>query len=212
MTGARYGGVAIGLHWLVAALVLGQLALGWWMLDLPKSPPGLRAGWFNFHKSIGLTIGLLMLARLWWRARHPAPTLPASVPRWQILAAKANHAGLYACLLLMPLSGYLGSVFSGGNSDPSPANTVQDWTDMYDRLQKQALKSRLKIPILFGVDAVHGHSNVVGATIFPHNLALGATRNAKLVEEVHRLTALGGRTRRHIRVRWSGLDVRATLG
>jgi cytochrome b561 len=113
VTGARYGGVAIGLHWLVAALVLGQLALGWWMLDLPKSPPGLRAGWFNFHKSIGLTIGLLMLARLWWRARHRAPALPASVPRWQVLAARVNHAGLYACLLLMPLSGYLGSVFSG---------------------------------------------------------------------------------------------------
>ena len=84
---------------------------------------------------------------------------------------------------------FLGSVFSGGNSDPSPANTVQDWTDMYDRLQQRALKTRLKIPILFGVDAVHGHSNVVGATIFPHNVGLGATRNAKLVEEVHRLTA-----------------------
>ena len=60
---------------------------------------------------------------------------------------------------------------------------------MYDRLQQRALKTRLKIPILFGVDAVHGHSNVVGATIFPHNVGLGATRNAKLVEEVHRLTA-----------------------
>ncbi len=84
---------------------------------------------------------------------------------------------------------FLGSVFSGGNSDPSPANTVQDWTDMYDRLQQQALKTRLKIPLLFGVDAVHGHSNVVGATIFPHNVGLGATRNAKLVEEVHRLSA-----------------------
>ncbi len=83
----------------------------------------------------------------------------------------------------------LGSVLSGGNSDPTPANTVQDWTDMYDRLQKRALLTRLKIPILFGVDAMHGHSNVVGATIFPHNIGLGATRNAKLVEEVHRLTA-----------------------
>jgi cytochrome b561 len=110
---ARYTGTAVALHWLVAALVFGQLALGWWMVDLPKSPPGLRAGWFNFHKSIGLTIGLLMLARLWWRARHRPPALPESLPRWQVLAARANHALLYACLLLMPLSGYLGSVFSG---------------------------------------------------------------------------------------------------
>ena len=84
---------------------------------------------------------------------------------------------------------FLGSVFSGGNSDPSPANTLQDWTEMYDRLQARALTTRLKIPLLFGVDAVHGHSNVVGATIFPHNIGLGATRNAKLVEEVNRLTA-----------------------
>lgn len=113
MNPVRYGGPAIALHWLVAALVLGQLALGWWMIEIPKSPPGLRAGWFNVHKSIGLTIGLLMLARLWWRLRHPAPSLPATLPRWQVLAARANHALLYACLLAMPLSGYLGSVFSG---------------------------------------------------------------------------------------------------
>ena len=85
---------------------------------------------------------------------------------------------------------FLGSVFSGGNSDPTPENTLKDWTDMYDRLQARSQKTRLKIPILFGVDAVHGHSNVVGATIFPHNVGLGATRDAKLVEEVNRLTAL----------------------
>ena len=85
---------------------------------------------------------------------------------------------------------FLGSVFSGGNSDPTPENTLKDWTDMYDRLQARSARTRLKIPILFGVDAVHGHSNVVGATIFPHNIALGATRDAKLVEDVHRLTAL----------------------
>ena len=113
MNRPRYDAVAIGFHWVVAALVLAQLALGWWMIELPKSPAGLRAGWFNVHKSIGITIGLLMLARLGWRARHPAPPLPASLPRWQALAARANHAALYACLIVMPLSGYLGSVFSG---------------------------------------------------------------------------------------------------
>jgi cytochrome b561 len=103
----------MALHWLVAALVFGQLALGWWMIGLPDLPRGVQAPWYNLHKSIGLTIGMLMLARLWWRARHAAPSLPASLPRWQARAARANHAALYACLLLMPLSGYLGSVFSG---------------------------------------------------------------------------------------------------
>jgi YVTN family beta-propeller protein len=110
---ARYTGTAIALHWVLAALVLCQLALGWSMIEIPKNPPGVRAWWFNLHKSVGLTIGLLMLGRLAWRIAHPAPPLPATLPRWQVLAAKANHALLYVCLLVMPLSGYLGSSFSG---------------------------------------------------------------------------------------------------
>jgi beta-glucosidase len=83
---------------------------------------------------------------------------------------------------------HLGSLLSGGNSDPK-TNSLQDWTEMYDRYQARALKTRLGIPILYGVDAVHGHSNVLGAVIFPHNIGLGATRDAKLVEEIGRLTA-----------------------
>jgi beta-glucosidase len=83
---------------------------------------------------------------------------------------------------------FLGSVLSGGDSDPK-TNTVEDWADMYDRLQAHALETRLKIPLLYGVDAVHGHSNVIGAVIFPHNIGLGATRNAKLVEQIGRITA-----------------------
>ena len=83
---------------------------------------------------------------------------------------------------------FIGSVLSGGNSDPA-TNTVEDWTAMYERFQAQAVSTRLKIPLLYGVDAVHGHNNVIGAVVFPHNIALGATRNARLVEEVSRITA-----------------------
>jgi cytochrome b561 len=100
------------LHWLLAVLLIYQLALGWWMLDLPKSPPGLRAGWFNLHKSIGISIGMLVLVRLAWRMGHAAPAHPA-LPAWQRRAAHASHVLLYACMLVLPLSGYLGSVFSG---------------------------------------------------------------------------------------------------
>ena len=82
----------------------------------------------------------------------------------------------------------VGSVLSGGNSDP-PTNSFEDWRALYERMQARALRSRLKIPILYGVDAVHGHNNVVGAVVFPHNVGLGATRDAALVEEVSRLTA-----------------------
>jgi beta-glucosidase len=84
---------------------------------------------------------------------------------------------------------YLGSLLSGGDSDPKAGNSVQAWTDMYDQLQKHALQTRLAIPILFGIDAVHGHNNVLGATIFPHNIGLGCTRDAKLVEQAARVTA-----------------------
>ena len=84
---------------------------------------------------------------------------------------------------------FLGSVLSGGNSDPKEGNSLKAWTDMYDRYQAHALKTRLGIPILYGVDAVHGHNNVLGAVIFPHNIGLGCTRNAKLVERAARITA-----------------------
>jgi beta-glucosidase len=84
---------------------------------------------------------------------------------------------------------FFGSVLSGGDSDPK-TNTVEDWGAMYEDIQAHALKTRLKIPLLYGVDAVHGHSNVIGAVIFPHHVGLGATRDAKLVEQIGRLTAL----------------------
>ncbi len=85
---------------------------------------------------------------------------------------------------------YIGSVLSGGNSDPVEGNSLQAWTDRYDQLQKSALKTRLGIPILYGIDAVHGNNNVLGAVIFPHNIGLGCTRNPELVEKISRITAI----------------------
>jgi beta-glucosidase len=84
---------------------------------------------------------------------------------------------------------FLGSLLSGGNSDPKEGNSLQAWTDMYDRVQSEALRTRLAIPLLYGVDAVHGHNNVLGAVVFPHNIGLGCTRNPALVEQVQRITA-----------------------
>ena len=68
---------------------------------------------------------------------------------------------------------------------------------MYRTYQAHAFKTRLKIPLLYGVDAVHGHSNVIGAVMFPHNVGLGATRDAKLVEKIGRITARRGPRHRH---------------
>ncbi|MDH3754948.1 MAG: glycoside hydrolase family 3 C-terminal domain-containing protein, partial [Acidimicrobiia bacterium] len=83
----------------------------------------------------------------------------------------------------------LGALLSGGGSAPTP-NTPEAWADMVDGFQARALATRLQVPMIYGVDAVHGHNNVVGATIFPHNIGLGATRDAELVEEIGRVTAV----------------------
>ena len=83
----------------------------------------------------------------------------------------------------------LGSLLSGGGSTPG-TNEPKAWAEMYDGYQREALKTRLQIPLIYGIDAVHGHNNVVGATIFPHNIGLGATRDPDLVEAVAKATAL----------------------
>ena len=84
----------------------------------------------------------------------------------------------------------VGSVLSGGGSDPKAGNSATAWADVADLSQDKALATRLKIPMLYGVDAVHGHNNVLGAVIFPHNIGLGATRNPALVEQAARVTAI----------------------
>ena len=66
----RYTRVAMILHWVIALGVLGQIAFGWWMIEIPKSPPGVRAYWFNIHKSIGITLGLLIIVRVIWALTH----------------------------------------------------------------------------------------------------------------------------------------------
>jgi beta-glucosidase len=83
----------------------------------------------------------------------------------------------------------LGSLLSGGSSDPKEGNSLKAWTDLYDRLQQHTRNSRLKIPILYGIDAVHGHNNVLDAVMFPHEIGLGCTRNPALVEKIGRVTA-----------------------
>jgi len=84
---------------------------------------------------------------------------------------------------------HLGSILSGGDSDPKSGNDLNSWTDLYDHYQSRALAAKPRIPLLYGVDAVHGHNNVIGAVIFPHNIGLGCTRDARLVERAARITA-----------------------
>ncbi|XP_047973267.1 beta-glucosidase BoGH3B-like isoform X1 [Salvia hispanica] len=84
----------------------------------------------------------------------------------------------------------IGSILSAGGSGPFENAKTSDWAAMADTFQKAALQSRLGIPLLYGIDAVHGNNNVYGATIFPHNIGLGATRDADLVRRIGAATAL----------------------
>jgi beta-glucosidase len=83
---------------------------------------------------------------------------------------------------------FIGGVLSGGGGAPSP-NTTEAWAAMVDAFQEAAQATRLAIPVIYGVDAVHGHGNLKGAVIFPHNIGLGATGDADLVERIARATA-----------------------
>ncbi|MGY2733428.1 cytochrome b [Sphingomonas sp. UYP23] len=98
----RYSRGAIGFHWIIAALVGINLAIG---LLHERLLDG-AAGVIPLHQSIGLCVLVLTLARIGWRLTHRPPRLPASLPSWERAAARASHAAFYALLLALPLSGW----------------------------------------------------------------------------------------------------------
>jgi cytochrome b561 len=134
----RYTAVAIALHWLIALAILCNFALGLYMADLPISPAKLRL--YSYHKWIGVTIFLLVLLRIAWRLTHPAPTLPASIPAWQRIAAGASHTGLYLLTLAVPLAGWLFSSASGFQTVYLGMIPIPDLIDK-DRAAADALKA-----------------------------------------------------------------------
>jgi len=102
----RYTNVAIGLHWLMAALILGQIAGGFYMHNLPDSAGNLKFSLYQWHKSFGVTILFLALLRLGWRLTHKTPSLPAAMPEWQRMLARVNHIGFYVLMIGAPLGGW----------------------------------------------------------------------------------------------------------
>ena len=106
----RYSPPAVVLHWLVALLVVTLFGLGWYMMAIERQP---GADWyFNLHRSLGLTVGGLIVLRLLWRASHRPEELPATVPFWEKKLSLAAHWLLYACMIVMPLTGYLGASYN----------------------------------------------------------------------------------------------------
>ncbi len=110
-----YGAVARALHWLVAALVFAQFALGVYAANLPVSLARLQ--WLSRHKSLGLAILALMLLRLGWRWLHPPPALPKSMPNWEQRVALVTHRTMYVLLIMAPLAGWLYASAAGLSVD-----------------------------------------------------------------------------------------------
>jgi len=107
----RYGGVAIGLHWLIAIAIIGSFSLGLYMSDLPLSPQKLK--FYSWHKWAGVTIFLCVLVRLVWRLSNRPPELPDTIPAWQRKVAAATHVLLYLLMLIIPITGWLMSSAKG---------------------------------------------------------------------------------------------------
>ncbi len=105
---ARYTAVAAVLHWAIAAAIVGNLGLGWWMHhaieDAETVARAIAA--YQLHKSLGLTVLALTLLRLGWRLAYRPPPLPQATPAWQVRAARTVHWGFYALMVLVPLSGW----------------------------------------------------------------------------------------------------------
>lgn len=107
----HYTPIAIQLHWLVAAALAGTFAVGVYMHELPLSPTKLQI--YSWHKWAGVTIFLLVLARLTWRLTHRPPAPPATMPVWQRTMAEQVHRLLYVLMIAIPLSGWLMSSAKG---------------------------------------------------------------------------------------------------
>ena len=106
-----YTPVAKGLHWLMAVMILGLLALGIYMHELPLSPQKLTL--YSWHKWFGVTVFLLVWLRLAWRVTHRPPALPQTLSAPMRLAAHAGHAALYGLMIAIPLTGWLMSSAKG---------------------------------------------------------------------------------------------------
>jgi cytochrome b561 len=106
-----WGSAMRALHWLIALGVIGLLAVGWWMDDLPNSPRKIEI--YKLHKSVGLTVLALMTLRIAWRSIDRRRPQPPAMPAWQQRAADTSHLVMYFALLAMPLSGWLYNSASG---------------------------------------------------------------------------------------------------
>ena len=107
-----YGATAIGLHWIIALLIFAAFGLGLYMTGIPGLTP-TKLKLFSWHKWLGVTVFMIAVLRVLWRATHPAPPVAAGTPAWQAKAAAGAHHLLYVLILVVPITGYVYSCAAG---------------------------------------------------------------------------------------------------
>jgi cytochrome b561/polyisoprenoid-binding protein YceI len=125
----RYTTVAITLHWVIAAAIIGMIFGGWYMSDLPDGAPG-QYFLYQTHKSIGITILLLTVARIAWRVMNPPPTLPKDMTGLEKTASHLVHLGFYGIMIALPLTGWLYSSVSIKLDVPTVLYGMISWPDV----------------------------------------------------------------------------------
>ena len=160
--GGRYTRTAITLHWLLAAAIVANLALGVAMHDLPISPTRLRL--FNWHKWAGITILALSALRLAWRLTH-SPPADAAMPAWQRTAAHAVHHALYVLFFAVPLAGWAYSSAAGFPVVLFGVLPLPDWVPV-----GEALAELLKLAHLLLASALAGLIALHVAAALKHHL------------------------------------------
>lgn len=135
----RYTAVAIALHWAIAVSIIGMIFGGWYMTDLPDGAPGQYA-LYQFHKSLGITILLLTVARIIWRVMNPPPALPDDMKGYEKTLSHLVHMGFYGLMIILPLTGWLYSSVSVKLDVPTVLYGVISWPDvpLVEGLQTEA--------------------------------------------------------------------------
>jgi len=111
-TATGYGATAIGLHWIIALLIFAAFGLGWYMTGIPGLTP-TKLKLFSWHKWLGVTVFIIAVLRVLWRATHSAPPVAPGTPAWQAKAAAGAHHLLYMLIIVVPVTGYLYSMAAG---------------------------------------------------------------------------------------------------
>ncbi len=155
----QYDAVAKVLHWTVALLMLVMLGAGWTLGDLPLDE---KVQTLVIHSSLGLSVLLLMVARLLWRRTHTPPALPDHMPGWQVSASKISHRALYFFAILQPILGVAQSAYANFEVRPFGLFTVSQGADesLYEIFHEL---HELNAMILIGLVLTH-----LGAALYHH--------------------------------------------